>query len=83
MSSIQLKDIHMSPEDFHASVKEGLALRDIRTCKLIKRHKYDGFGIPEIKKIDGFTICMGYAGNTDEPCEICKVCHANEFYENE
>lgn len=29
--------------------------------------------------IDG--KCQGYAGDTDEPCEACKECEYNEWYE--
>jgi hypothetical protein len=54
-----------------------IAKRTIENCRLVKKAIRQGVGEP--KMIDG--KCEGYAGNTDEPCETCKNCNINSFYE--
>lgn len=53
--------------------------RTIENCALIKRMIRRGEGEPERQD----DRCLGYAGNTDEPCEICKECKLNTSYDDE
>lgn len=43
-------------------------IRTIDNCTFIKRMVRRG-------------ECLDYAGDTDEPCEICKECSLNSSYE--
>lgn len=53
--------------------------RTINNCSLINRMIKSGAGSPEVQEYK----CTGYSGNTDEPCEICKKCGFNTYYEDE
>ena len=48
----------------------------IENCRLIKKAVGEGLGTPEMEG----DKCMGYGGDMDEPCEICKKCKANNWY---
>jgi hypothetical protein len=48
--------------------------RTLDNCTLVKRH-----GRPYQKN----GKCLGYANDTDEPCETCKKCKLNEAYKEE
>lgn len=53
-------------------------VRTLRNCALIKNMVQKGIGEPEQRN----GRCLGYAGNTDEPCETCKECNLQESNEN-
>ena len=50
-----------------------------QNCSLIKKQVSLGEGEPEQKN----GKCLGYGGNMDEPCEVCKNCAYQESYEPE
>lgn len=53
--------------------------RTIENCTLTKKMIKAGEGSPEIQG----DKCLGYSGNTDEPCEVCQKCELNTCYEFE
>ena len=55
--------------------------RTVKNCRLIKKMVAEGVGTPKIFP-DG--SCDGYADwNEDEPCEKCKSCKLNVWYEED
>lgn len=54
-------------------------IRTIENCSLVKRMVRKGAGEPEREG----DRCLGYAGQADEPCETCKECKLNVWYDDE
>ena len=59
--------------------------RTIENCRVIKRAIWQGEGSPQKEKLNSKVFCQGYqrSEKDDEPCEECKNCRLNIFYENQ
>lgn len=59
------------------SLKQQILKLQIKGCMMVKAASVDGIGEPEI--VDG--KCGGYAGNMDEPHDVCKTCKISSNWE--
>ena len=62
-----------------------MSKRTIENCRVIKLAKQDGEGKPLTETLNNKVFCQGYQKSEcdDEPCEECKNCRLNIFYENQ
>ena len=61
-----------------------MSRKTIGNCTVIKKALQFGEGKPLTERLNNKVYCQGYQKSEydDEPCEICKGCKLNVYYED-